>query len=1542
MPGSISRPFADTSIWNTRIGTGAAPVHAQIPAPVFINPERDIIVLTPAEPARQVWENGVFGCAGPGDLCDEVSYTGLDVPVPDDFVVPNECPFVLNNSAAFLLADGVTVKEFQPAHRCTAAGRVTCFEGDFISTGDIVDGDGIFGSHGGSSMSALGGCIRPGELVPGADIEHALKILLDGRSLSSTHDGFRWPAAHADSGFEDLYTGIVPACRMGALLHLLPTFDVDALNTEPAQIIARTLQQYGCYVVDLRADETNVGMAISREPNSMGGDAYLEFADTWGFDFSADTGPWFDDMVAIFTALHVVDNNSESNIGGGGGTVASVFQFEAGKVATQQVIVGTGTVLNRVKSISYSFRVATVPTATIVLNELPPGAVAFNQDIRVYLGFNGLNLLQFTGRIIHVNTNEHNTVVECSGRAFWLDVPYRDVLLTIQNISNSSAITTLLQGAGIPDFTLIGIPAWQMGTVDLAPQSDDVEDKFVTLEFETTGEAIMKIGEPDGIRWMETATGTIIVTPLRHIPAVSPWRTYFSMHLNGDAEEYPTGVTVGRPQIRNVGKQQRIRDVKNRVIVSGATIQQVNDDGTADPIPITGVAQANSPWIKNFDGSAAYNTLDFQHELIDTLAKASETAFNEVLANNRLFEDVSLNINGDPELALARTVRVLDPDYSRIDARYFIEGYTTTLDVESGTFESSLELIGGPDAGSAIDVLPFALFQRTIDREVIGDRVWAIITVDCTGSYDFDGEVVSYHLEDSEGYDVTQTSPVFYLRVDPDAATLPYQITLEVEDDDGNVSLPLTLTVGLTPADTFVVVPAEFVANDAWFSASPDGGITWNDQPGPGGDSVISTGTKPPNGIDFGIGIFGTELGAIYRTDDFCATPPTQTLAPVGSPMVHTWPDLNHLGTFWGLTRDGRVFRSDNDGVDWALHDDLRIVFNRPNLIANRIATPAPDGVWVFGGEGNGQPLICHDFDRAHHWNKVPIDGELLAACNAAADPSLYVADAGNSALNDLAVILNSASLNAAVYYTLNSLNATPAWKAAQGAVPAKSRGTWLMPNLGAAGAGAFQFGYNDADIYLGDDLTGSGILQVAVAPTTLDVGDTANHGLAIGAFIGGIGGAHMVAAEGAADGTLYKTWDRFGQIGKHRPAAGFPAAPAGANSKMINISAAGFVQPQGLLYFVGGEGVLCRWDDDAGLWVALGAGGLDPANSARRLIVLPGGFLMMYGGNAVGGGSLYWSLDGSQWDQKIAPRDPGTFGRNAGVIDVDVDLNGRVWACDGDDDSLLSAATEQDSNDDEWLRIWYSDDDGFSWNLAYEDLGWTDGAFINVRTGIDGFCCDLETGAVLAFANTEHAGHPRLIYSNDQIAWVRRTAVGELPNSGGANNSNEYRSGTGGRVLVSRRGAVSDTFLGAIQYTDDRAATNWSYGSPFSSATRGNGWTIGPTRTINGERRVAICHVGRDLPNDWHGLYKSDDNGDTWTLVHEFDADDGDAFASVEYDPYTDTAYCHSRNTNGVEPGLWKVVGVFDASPVVTDIRSNIASLVTDNDSWLALALRF
>lgn len=295
------------------IGSGATYVPAEIGSTGGITVDEEYWLVTDTSmPLRPFYTNATFG---PG-RCETATYQ-FDIRIPDGFVV-GDASFgnTPNAVAAILLPDGRTIEQMNPISRCEAGGPLVA--GWRAATVDIY-GPGTLGGHGGSHLSSIGGSLRLGELTGSTPIRHALKVNLYGhRFLSQAQNGYRWPATAADElalgdpGDPDSYAGDVPALRMGSLLALPPDLDIASLGltTEAATKLAWTLQNYGAYVVDdtswnVHAIDAEVGVAE-------------EFEAAYGFGMQASSGSWYEDMMTIFGALAVVDNNGPGAVGGGG------------------------------------------------------------------------------------------------------------------------------------------------------------------------------------------------------------------------------------------------------------------------------------------------------------------------------------------------------------------------------------------------------------------------------------------------------------------------------------------------------------------------------------------------------------------------------------------------------------------------------------------------------------------------------------------------------------------------------------------------------------------------------------------------------------------------------------------------------------------------------------------------------------------------------------------------------------------------------------------------------------------------------------------------------------------------------------------------------------------------------------------------------------------------------------------------------------------------------------------------------------------------
>lgn len=336
----VTWPFASASIWNMPIGSNASYVAINMPIPVDpgsppSNPPTnwapmpgihdEYIVMAPTSPITDIYYSNA-GWSGANRCSPTLPPTLLAaVPVPTSYVVPHGGG---DNSAAFLMPDGRTVIQSQPFTRCVAGGPATS-----VIHFDYVDlyGDGRWGAHGGSQLSAIGGSIHLGELRPGVPAKHALSLTLDTRVVLApcltASDCFRWPAYSADAGAVGAYgsqnTNSVPGMKMGALLAIPTSININnlGLESEPGLLLAWTVQNYGAYIVDSSGGPSFYMDADAGPNGGFEGSKREEFFNDFGMPFeqraNSDT-PWSRDMQRLIQALHLVDNNGPNSIGGGG------------------------------------------------------------------------------------------------------------------------------------------------------------------------------------------------------------------------------------------------------------------------------------------------------------------------------------------------------------------------------------------------------------------------------------------------------------------------------------------------------------------------------------------------------------------------------------------------------------------------------------------------------------------------------------------------------------------------------------------------------------------------------------------------------------------------------------------------------------------------------------------------------------------------------------------------------------------------------------------------------------------------------------------------------------------------------------------------------------------------------------------------------------------------------------------------------------------------------------------------------------------------
>lgn len=652
-----------------------------------------------------------------------------------------------------------------------------------------------------------------------------------------------------------------------------------------------------------------------------------------------------------------------------------------------------------------------------------------------------------------------------------------------------------------------------------------------------------------------------------------------------------------------------------------------------------------------------------------------------------------LEVPYNPLLQIGQTIQV-DIDYLGITGRWFLHGHRWE-NGRDGAW-SYLDLRGGPEYGGTVGINPIADFTFVVEQEVIGDRIYTVVTFDASTAHDPDGSIASYAWTDNQTpHLVSGSGVVVTVTVDPTAVVGDWEVTLTVTDNTG-LTGSITKTVPVSATSSAVQLPAIYVAMGNNQSASPDGGVTWNDQ---SGTNVISVGARPADGVNFGHCCFGRSDGTIWRTLDGCQTAPTQVATGLGSAVNDVLWDWRDPTNVWAITENGRVYRSQDAGATFVLYAQLRAVIfldgtTAVGALGNKLGCPAGGGIWIFGGDGAGRPLIAYDAALTGQWTRQPISGDL--ATDTPGTATLRIADYTAPGDGHSTLILTNASgggVSLVAIYDSTTVPGVGAFTRATGLTAGLSDGHVILNDTPLAGLLRYAI-FNDRDVWKATDC-----LAYTKTANVLPAGVTCNHGLFMSDLLTGMPefmGIFLLACQNAG-GTLgiYKSTDGLQTVGALRPATGFPAWPAGAQAKKISIGAAGQVATGPTTPYM-----LIR----------------DGANTDRRLVKLEGTVWstvksgmpdafwgLRYWGSGrfthlIDGGLPQYSGDhGANWAAATAPVGV-LFGPYVDCMGIDKsDFSNRLWSTwkDGSNNDLSKTVH---------YCIAFSDDWGATWTLSLEE----------------------------------------------------------------------------------------------------------------------------------------------------------------------------------------------------------------------------------------------
>ena len=221
-------PFDNVTIWNTPLGSQAvfSPLNlfrSVVPKDGVFSDD-DYFIITSNEDPLIDWFNQGHWNSTPDCLQFPWSPLVGRVHWPENLTITKGG----NNALALLQPDGDSLIFTQPAYRCNSSAPLLSLENKGHGKGSLR-GNGNWGGHGGSSLNAIGGSLRLGELLPSSALpgpSHVLKLQLWAKQYyygsafgANWSTCYHWPALDCDGYAMDptLYGGSNPLLTPGAL-----------------------------------------------------------------------------------------------------------------------------------------------------------------------------------------------------------------------------------------------------------------------------------------------------------------------------------------------------------------------------------------------------------------------------------------------------------------------------------------------------------------------------------------------------------------------------------------------------------------------------------------------------------------------------------------------------------------------------------------------------------------------------------------------------------------------------------------------------------------------------------------------------------------------------------------------------------------------------------------------------------------------------------------------------------------------------------------------------------------------------------------------------------------------------------------------------------------------------------------------------------------------------------------------------------------------------------------------------------------------------
>ncbi len=933
----------------------------------------------------------------------------------------------------------------------------------------------------------------------------------------------------------------------------------------------------------------------------------------------------------------------------------------------------------------------------------------------------------------------------------------------------------------------------------------------------------------------------------------------------GDGADHPFEISsnsFATLRVLDIGDDEDEDQVKKMFIVKGAVFPEVDGEGNEITAQVKVTVQVDTDDL--VAGDPELFSMTYLNDLMDTTQVAADAALRLIDKYHRVLKTIEIEVPFDPRMALGTTITIDDPAVTGHGGNWWVHGYRHSLSADAAV--TQLSLFGGDQSGTTGELLPQPDFTWQIERELIGNALMSIVTYTST-SQDYDGWITNHSWLDnyagganSADGEMTKVTFAYDPSVDP-----AIDMTLTVTDNDGNTA-SVTHSIDVTTDNSEVYAPVVACAGGNTCMATFDGGLSWQDIATPSGVAVVTGITYDPSTPQAEMSImFGTDNGRIYLSTDGMQTLVLVYTDADSDEITAIVPDTERRGLVWATSTDRVPFSADF-GATWRIYTDFNSSANWPKhgaghvnpgptdprpINAIEVSDAAVNRIWIFGGVG----------DVVESWfatNWIPDGGagwwsELAQGDGSGAVPrdSLdtvvdFVVSHAHS--GDLGLIFERTGggvpanpyLFSSQFYPVGEAD----WRVGGGAMVTPG-----VDGVSVAGNNAQveQFGafLDNTNFYVANDGR-SFWPHTAVLPGT--GANRPHHLLNVTAWRDMYLGATDEGIVKSIDGGA--TWDFF------RPVAAPISTtwPGGAIGWEIAIE---YRRPRSYnLAAIVGNAVAAEnalavrtttggWSDRGPLPTAY-------ANAPHRLWHFPqiGSqvlFYTRYVSSGTGHEESLWRTPdgGATWVEVLAY----TYALARGS-------DGRLWATHD------THGAGHDSGDHHPHVIMFSDDDGLTWQEAFEDTDLSGGLFQNYKD----IAVDPNDPNRIMVVGHYLSSNIATLHSTDATDgttsnWTRQQAGFNFEGIGMNNPSPFILAGDAERWIIGFQPAGVNRL---------RLYTNDQNGVPAAWTLRYDETTTGPAFGFGDRLRAGniLYAIGARI-NNGSGILKSVDNGQTWQTVH-------------------------------------------------------------------------